>query len=109
MKFQVKKVLIINWLSLPKEIKDIIADWCGFSNDCLVPYSSEFSPCGDNTWKDLTQERLEQYHKDQTETNNYKGDLEQFIKDYGLEVDKFMIEQKLNLDGIEEIFFNISW
>jgi hypothetical protein len=114
MQYSIKNTIIIEYTSLPENIKNDIASWCGFSNDCLLPFRSEFEPCssdrGTDSWDtSLTQEQLEEYHKDQIETNNFKGDLENFILRYGLTFEKFLIDQKIDLKGIDKILIDICW
>lgn len=99
------KCLIINYLEMPQPIKDVVAEWCGFGNDCLIPIRSEF----DYDLKNYNQKGMEDYHKDQVETNGFKGDLKKFIKDYGLEFDQWFIEQNFNLKGVNRILVEISW
>jgi len=109
--FKRKQALIIEWRHLPDAIKENIKEnWLGFHNDCLLPVRSEFSPFERETWETAwSQKRLEKYHHDQVEFNKYKGDLDAFIKDYGLEFDVYMIEQGLDLKGIDAIYVNVSW
>ena len=104
-----KSVLIIEYTSLPDSLKDVIREWVGFGNDCLVPLRSEFQPFGEGTWKEsFTKEQLKKYHEDQTQTNGFKGTLSEFIEEYGLQVDEYLMEQKIDLDGVEDILVSIS-
>jgi hypothetical protein len=96
---------IIKFTKLPDHVKEVVKSWCGFHNDCLIPSRTEFEA------EDYAEgmAAIEDYHKDQVDTNNYKGTLEKFIKDYGLEFDVWMIEQKFNLKGVKRILIDISW
>lgn len=107
-----KTVLIFKYVSLPENIKNTISGWCGFHNDCMIPMRSEFTPGCDfgDSWKEsLTQEELEKYYRDQCEENRFKGSLEDFIKKHGLELEKYLIDQKIDLTGIDEILIDVSW
>jgi hypothetical protein len=67
-------------------------------------YYSEFDPCGSDDYSDtFTQENLNQYWQDQTNDNNYKGSLEQFVKDYGLELDVWFINCGYDFSGVKII------
>ena len=98
---------------LPNEIQDDIKDWVGLAHDGFVEIRSEFSPCGDETWKGRwTQEELENYYKDQIDCGNFEGTLEEFIIEYGLKVDKYLIDQKFDdlLDvDINSVLIDTSW
>lgn len=110
MRYARKNVLVIEYTSLPKNLKEIIRDWCGFGNDCILPLRSEFQPSRGETWEStLTRETLNRYHQDWITRNDYKGDLKQFITDCGLTVDVYLIDQNFDLKGIEEIYIDISW
>lgn len=112
---QIQKILVIDWTSLPAEIKEVTKEWCGFHNDCYLSYQSEFEPgTRRESWaKSLTRKQLESYWQDQTKTNGFQGDLTAFIDQYGLEVDAWMIEQiekgKLSVAGVDKILFKIGW
>ncbi len=115
---KISKALIIEFTQLPKELQKKIQGWCGFHNDCLLPFRTEFYPvCGDQgieSWEtSLTSKQIDIYHQNQIADNTYVGDKTQFIKDYGLEVEIWLIEKlekgEINLAGVEEILFNICW
>jgi len=103
MKIKRKKVAIIKFTDMPDNIRNDVKDWLGFSNDCLLPLRSEF------TAKDLSYKGIKDYHKHQVETNDYKDDLDQFIKDYNLNLEMWLLEQRFNFKGVSEIFIEISW
>jgi hypothetical protein len=105
MKAKIKKCLILQWTKLPKKFQDIVADWNGFHNDCLIPLRSEF------TAKDFHKgmKSVESYWKDQSETNNFKGDLSQFIKEYCLDFEIWVIEQNFDFTDVNEVLIEVSW
>lgn len=102
-------VLVIGYTSLPEKCQERIRNWLGFSNDCLLPYSrrSEFGPTS------LTQDSLEEYYNDQVRDNQFRGTLDEFIDEYGLVFDKYLIDElpKLGIDPseFEELYINVIW
>ena len=123
-----EEVFVIEWLTLPQEQKDyvhyILDD--RFANDVLIKWPTEFEPCGiyedevaidgngqvisERDFKDtLTMDRVTKYWKDQQDTNGFVGNLKEFIKDYGLEFDIWIIEQNFDLKDIKSIYIDISW
>lgn len=98
-------ILYIDYLSLPDEMAKEVNNWLGFGNDRQLPMSrrSEFDASS------LNQATLEDYYKDQIETNGFEGTLEDFIDKYGLKFEKYLIDQNLDLEGVDEIVINISW
>lgn len=67
-------------------------------------YWSEFNPYGDKDYSHtFTKTAVEDYWCHQTETNNYRGTLEQFIVDYGLELDVWFINCGYDFTGVKEI------
>jgi hypothetical protein len=67
-------------------------------------YCSEFDPFGSTDYSHtFTQEYLTKYWQDQTNNNNYKGTLEQFVKDYGLELDLWFINCGYDFTGVRII------
>ena len=108
--FSRKEVLFINWTQCPKNIKDNIADNDRFSNDILLPFFSEFEPFGEEDYANtLTMKNIEEYWRDQTLTNNFQGTLEDFIGEYNLEVEIWLIKTGVDLKGVKKILFNICW
>jgi len=102
-------VLVIDYTSLPENCQERIREWGGFSNDCLLPYSrhSEFGLTS------LTQESLTEYYNDQMRDNQFQGTLDEFIAEYGLVFDKYLIDElpKLGIDPseFEELYINVRW
>ncbi len=78
-----KTILILDWTKMPKAIKQEVQNWGIMGKDGYFSIRSEFSV------DDFRRGRIavEEYHKDQTETNGYKGTVEQFIEDYNLRFD----------------------
>lgn len=99
-------VLIINYVDLPKDVKKAVRNWCGvFSNDVILRVRSEFDV---QSWR-VGMSEIESYWHAQTELNGYKGNLTQFIKDYGLEFDVWIIGQNFDLSGIDQVLINVCW
>lgn len=105
MKASIKKCLIVEWVDFPRNIKDIVADWHGFHNDCIVPLRSDF------TAKDFREgmKCIENYWKDQSDNNDFKGTLQEFIKEYGLDFEIWFIKQKFDLTDVDEILIKVCW
>lgn len=108
--FHREEVLIIRKSTCPEKVLDALheagvhrghhCDW--------FRYGSEMEPFGNNDWSDLSMERIENYWKDQCNRLGeyaFKGDLNQFIEDYHLVVDKWLIDSKIDLTGVKNIFF----
>ena len=110
MMYSRETVVILEWTKLPSKIKEILKYHPSFHNDTIIEYKSEFSPFDEKTWQDtLTEKEFHDYHKDQTETNNYKKSFKDFIKDYGLEIDWWLKDQSFDLTGVKRILFEICW
>jgi len=108
--FKREEVVIIQYTNCPEYVQDALRDCHQFHNDMYMPHISQLSPSGKETWKDtLTSENIEQYWKDQCKNNDYKDDLQQFIKDYGLTIDVWLIETGYDFTGIKTILFDICW
>lgn len=100
-----KTVFIFEWSDLPGFLKTQIAERERFQNDCYLQSFSEFEPY--HYLKGM--KAIEDYWTDQKLTNNYDGDLEEFIKEYHLEFDKWIIEQGFDMTGVELILIKICW
>ena len=37
-----RRFLLLDFGDLPNKIKELITEWTGFGNDCIVPIRSEF-------------------------------------------------------------------
>ena len=103
--FQKKTCLFIEWTKLPKPFKELTSESLGFSNYCNIPMRSEFQPV------DLAKGMIviEDYWKHQKDTNGFEGTLQDFIENYGLQFEVWLIEQKVDLTGVDEILINVCW
>jgi hypothetical protein len=101
---------MFNFLDLPKEHQEYFKARHSFRNDICLEFLSEFQPEEGETWENvLTEEGIVQYWKGQVEENNYKGDLEQFVIDYNLKFERWVITQNFDLKDIESIIVRICW
>lgn len=98
-----KTVAIIDWLALPKVLQDKVADMERFGNDRHLKFYSEFAP------KEISRGAVEEYFRDQIETNDYTGNFDDFVKDYGLEVEMWIIDQEVDLSDVSEILIKVCW
>ena len=108
-----ESVFIINWRKLSQEMREHIKDrYHQFNNDVYLKLNSEFEPAyGEEAdWsKSLTKEHLAEYHRDQVETNGFEGDLNKFIKDYGLKFEVWMLEKGFDLTGVSTVLIEVCW
>lgn len=107
-----EEVFIIEWYTLPQEQKDLVHQNLEdrFANGVFIEWPTEFNPYDEDSFNEtLTMDRIKKYWKDQCETNNYEGDLEAFIKEYGLEFDVWIIKQNFDLKGIKKILIEVDW
>lgn len=112
MKTYREKVFIIEWSSLPKEQKDFVYENLTdrFENGVFIEWPTEFTPYNEESFQDtLTMKEIENYWNGQSKINNYKGTLDEFIEDYGLKFEVWIIEQKFDLTGIKKILIKIEW
>jgi len=110
--FSKKTVLFLKYTELPQEIQEAVQNKVAerFANDIYLKLWSEFEPDEGSTWADeLTQANIEAYHRDQQETNNFDGTLEEFIDRYGLAIEKWLVDTEVDLTGVEEILIEICW
>lgn len=114
MKVSREQVLIIDYLDLPNFIRDELHKLESFRNDVMLPHISELSflyeddiKAGEDLSRRITTYHIENYYKDQCETNNYKGSLAEFISDYGLTIDAWLISANIDLTGIHRVIFNV--
>jgi hypothetical protein len=96
-----KRVLFVSYADLPKPIKESVREWIGFSNDCVLPLSSEFDV---EAYRE-GMKAVEDYKSDQ----KFKGTTEEFIKAYGLEFDVWFIGQNFDLTDVDLILVNVCW
>lgn len=108
-----EEIFIVDWLSLPQEQQDYVTNMLDgrMKNGALLEWHTELGPCGsEKSFKDtLTMEQIESYHKDQSETNGFIGDLDDFIDEYGLKFEIWMIEQNFDIEGIKKIYIDVYW
>lgn len=104
--FRREEVLFIELGDMDQKFKDLFYARVGRTHG-YNRYWSEFDPAyGEDYGKSFSQEHLEQYWKDQTNKNNYKGTLDEFIKDYGLEMDVWFINCGYDFTGIKRILID---
>jgi hypothetical protein len=108
-----KKVcLIIEWIKLPQNLKDLIKKrYEHFYRDIYLKHRSEFCARTDYI---QGMKCIEDYYTDQTSSDmedkyRFKGTIEEFIVSYGLEFDVWIIEQNFDFVGVEEILIHVSW
>lgn len=106
-----KRILEFEYTKLPEDVKECIMEWYGFHNDIVLPIRSEFQPgTKKETWANqLTMKNIQQYYKEQVTDNGYKDSFNTFIKDHGLQFDLWLVNKKINLKDVEEIYINICW
>jgi len=105
--FTRQEILIIDYALCPVAVQDKVKGQHNFHRDVLVPFYSEFNPRGKEDYgSTLTSQKLEEYWKDQTKTNDFDGTIEEFIEDYGLQADKWLIDSGYNFSGIKHIYFS---
>lgn len=100
-----KKCLIINWCKLPRAIKNIVSEWEGFHNNCFIPCRSEFE--AKDYKKGLSS--INEYYQDQVKINGFDGSFDDFIEDYCLDFDIWIIAQGFDFDKIDMILIEVSW
>lgn len=104
--FRRLEVLILELHEMPQEFQDIFYEREDRQHG-LNRVWSEFDPgYGKDYANCFTQAKLESYWKDQTKNNNYKGTLEEFIKDYGLEMDVWFINCGYDFTGVKMIIID---
>lgn len=107
-----EEIFIIDWISLPKDWQDFVAERLEnrVGNGVMCRWYTELEPYGEQDYQEsMTMDSIKSYHKDQSETNGFKGSLDEFIDEYGLEFEVWMIEQKFDLAGIKNIYIDVYW
>ncbi len=106
---RVERVLIIDYLDdLPVGYQLHVRTFASFGNDRMLEYISEMGPSDGQTWADsLVMKEIESYWHHQCESA-FVGTLEQFITDYGLSFDVWIMNQGFNLD-VTKILIDICW
>jgi len=95
MNFTIEKVLIIEYSSLPKEIKIEVEKLYGFGNDRYINFDSEFHYYGDSFKTSIT---LENYN--QAVENN---------PNLNFSIEKFLIDSQIDFINVGKILFHICW
>jgi len=95
------KVLIVDFYDFPEKIQKIVSKFENFNTNCFIEWSSELTPFYEHEkWEtSLTEKKLISYYKEQTkefESNSFEGSLEDFVAEYNLELELYLI--KLNMD-----------
>jgi len=101
---KIKKVLIIEWTELPKNIKDVISDWNDFGKDRYISAIKEFSP--EEYSKDM---RCIEFYFQQQKDNRTSNKIEDFIREYGLEFDVWLCEQDIDFSDLDDILIHCWW
>lgn len=103
------QILFIRPHELPVEAFNLLRKSRGGLNHGYNKYHSEFEPCSsrENYSHTLTQPQLEEYWQTQTTTNDFVGTLEEFIEDYRLQFDKWLIDCGYDFKGIKEIILDM--
>lgn len=108
-----QEYLIIDYNEMPEKIQDIVRNYHSFHNDCFLKFHSELEPFGNEDWADTcTMSHIEEYWKRQLETNSkycQSETLEQFIEEYGLQKEKWLMESGIDLKGVKNILIEICW
>lgn len=103
-------VLIIDWLKLPEYLQDIIREREMFHNDCYLEHHSEFEIKEYDKGMSIVEDYWEEQKKDNEYIDvKYKESLDNFIKGYGLELDVWLINQKIDWTDVEKILIEICW
>lgn len=107
--YSTEKVLIIELNSLPEPIQVMIKSGEEFIPCTYDKYFSGLEPFYENeTWaKTCNKEKLEFYYNEQTKENNFfEGSLEEFIEEYNLQLDSFLINEEVDLKEVTSIFIH---
>jgi hypothetical protein len=104
-----RNCLILNFKDCPDFVKTSLKNRESFRNDIYLEFISEFSPEDTEFWDTLTEEGIVEYWKEQTNENHYKGTLEQFITDYDLHVEKWILSLGFDLSIISKILLRVCW
>lgn len=118
MSHQIKNVLVLQFTELPDDIQESIkADHEGFSNDCLLRMISDYSDCLD----ELSLADLQGWHSDQcvspvygvdarpTGAMAFSGTFEEFVVDYGLQLEMWIIKRGFDLSKVDDIVIDVCW
>jgi hypothetical protein len=106
--FEGKKVLVVSLHDMDREFQDLFYKRSEEGhNRGYNRFWSELDPDDKEDYNDtFTMANIEQYWKDQTNNNNYKGTLEEFIEEYGLKVEVWFINCGYDFTGVKEIIID---
>ena len=103
---KIQRCLILEWTKLPADIKKKIAEWESFHNDCLLEPHSEFNG------RELTKANLTDYWQEQSKNGEWSckaTTLEEFILEYNLWFEDYIIKQDFDLTDVDKILIDVSW
>ena len=90
MKYNIGKALIIEFTSLPENVRKEICFWNNFGNCRCLPFESE-----------LEKITLKNYNNFlSNEDNKYENSLT---------IEKFLLDSKIDLTDVDVMLFNLSW
>ncbi len=101
-------VLVMDFQDIPEDMfKERFEHY--IHNDTYIKVFSEFNngDYGDN-WH-LTIGEIYGYWRDQQQNNNYEGTMDNFIIDYGLQFEMWLLEQEIDLRHIDLFLIKVSW
>lgn len=100
------KVIIVDFYEFPERIQRIVSNFENFNTNCFIGWGSELTPFYENDkWETLlTKEKLISYYEEQSaELDNFEGSLEDFIVEYNLELESYLIDMNMDLKGVSLI------
>lgn len=106
--------LILNWVDLPKDIKNVVKneyDW-RFHNDVMITFCNlDLCPNEGEKWSDvLIKEKFDKWYETDLSDGKFKGPFDEWIKSHGLEISWWLFEHREKLDlNVDKIIFNICW
>jgi len=97
--------LHISYLHCPDAVRNRIQEHHAFGNDITLNWYSEFNS------NNVTMQDLVDYHQDQVAQDNFAADksFDEFIEQYGLEIEKWLVDSKVDLSGVSSILIDICW
>jgi hypothetical protein len=98
-----KTCIIVEWKDLPDELKSKVTEWDLFHKDVYLPLYSEFHPSEYQKGMAV----VEEYWEDQKKTNGYTETLDDFIYDYRLEFDVWLIKQEFDFKDAELVLIKV--
>ena len=52
---------------------------------------------------------IEEYYRDQKNSGNFSGSLDEFAASYGLTLEMYILKSGVSLEGVDKILIEISW